>query len=131
MNGLEYYSMFETPKGNPSFPGLDLDKDFPGMTKAIAGSDKFKTYEACTIAAVDFLKSKLAVLNETEERYKIYFEKNQFEGKVNSFEENEIVKIYISDSLDTVYNSLFTARVFFVKSLDDAAFYFNAPSALQ
>lgn len=131
MDGLKYYSMFEFPKSNSSFPGLNLETDFPGMRQAIAGSAEYATYEACAKNAVDFLKAKLAVLNESEERYKIFFEKNQFNETSNGFEQNEIVKIYIADSLDTVYNSLFKARIFFVKSLDDAASYFDAPTTLQ
>lgn len=132
MDGLKYYSMFEFPKGHTSFPGLNLEQDFPGMKQAIAGSEEFNDYQVCTIAALDFLKSKLAVLNATGERYKIFFEKNQFDNNTtNGFEQNEVVKIYIADSMDTVYNSVFKARVFFVKSLDDAASYFDAPSTLQ
>lgn len=131
MNGLKFYTMFEFPKGDSNFPGLDLEADFPGMKSAIAGSERFITYEACTSNALTFLKAKLAVLNATEERYKIFFEKNQFTDTYDDFERNEIVKIYIADSLETVYNSVFQARVFFVKSLEDAASYFDAPSTLQ
>lgn len=131
MDGLKYYSMFEFPKGHSSFPGINLAKDFPGIKQAIAGSEEFISYESCTNAALTFLKSKLAVLNAIEERYKIFFEKNQFDRVSNGFEQNEIVKIYIADSLDSVYNNVFKARVFFVKSIDDAASYFDAPSTLQ
>jgi len=131
MNGLKFYSMFEFPKNNEHFPQLAWDTEFPGIKQAIAGSAEYQTYEACTEAAIKFLKQKLAVLNATEERYKIYFEKNQFNDTQSSFEQNEVVKIYIADSLETVYNNVFQARVYFVKSLDDAASYFDAPTTLQ
>lgn len=132
MDGLKFYSMFEMPKGNTHFPGLDLEKDFPGMVQAVAGSIEYHTYEACTTAAIQFLKSKLAVLNAHEERYKIFFEKNQFNStQGGDWSENEIVKIYIADSLQTVYNSQFTSRVFFVKDLTDIASFFEAPTTLQ
>ena len=131
MNGLKFYSMFEFPKNNEHFPHLNWDSEFPGMKQAIAGSIEYETYEACTTDAVKFLKEKLAVLNATEERYKIFFEKNQFNDTQPGWELNEVVKIYIADSLETVYNNVFQARVYFVKSLDDAASYFDAPTTLQ
>jgi hypothetical protein len=132
MDGLKFYSMFDMPQGNKHFPGLDLEKDFPGMKQVVAGSIEYVTYEACTSAAVQFLKSKLAVLNAKEERYKIFFEKNQFDPQFGGdWSDNEIVKIYIADSLQTVYNSQFKARVFFVKDMTDLASYFDAPSTLQ
>lgn len=131
MDGLKFYSMFEFPKNNEHFPHLNWDAEFPGMKQAIAGSIEYQTYEACTADAVKFLKEKLATLNATEERYKIFFEKNQFTDTQPGWEMNEVVKIYIADSLETVYNNVFQARVYFVKSLDDAASYFDAPTSLQ
>jgi hypothetical protein len=131
MDGLKFYYMIEFPTKNSSFPKLNLDEDFPGIRQAIAGSVEYKTYDTCTAGALKFLKSKLEVLNADDNQFTIFFEKNQFDDKQNDFEENEIVKIYIADSLQSIYNSVFQARVFFVKTHEDSASYFDSPRSLQ
>ena len=134
MDNLNFYYLIEfTPQVNSIFPGLDLN-EFPGMTQAVAGSDEFETYDLAAEAAVAFLKSKLAVLNENDSDHKIFFEKNQFDKTLPSkgeWEENEVVQIYIADSKLTEYNSLFKARVFFVNTEVDDTYIFDAPTTLQ
>lgn len=135
MNGLKFYYLVEfTPQVDSKFPGLDLSKDFPGMSQAVAGSKEYASYELCTTACINFLKTKTEILNKEEDKYKTYFEKNQFENILpasGEWEENEVVKIYIADSKQSVYNSVFLARVFFVNSFDSDSFYIEAPSTLQ
>jgi len=130
MEGLSFYYLVEfTPDVNQKLLGIDLKKDFPSLKQVISGSDDFHTYQGCTEHAVRFLQEKVELLNEGEQRYKIYFEKNQFDS-TGDWEENEVVKIYVADSLQTVYNSLFKARVFFIKPVDLNS-YFEAPKTLQ
>ena len=135
MTVLKYYYLVEfTPQVESKFPGLNLTKDFPGLTQAVAGSDEFNTYEACTNHAVDFLKTKIDILNSEENKYKIFFEKNQFDKTLpaaGEWEANEVVKIYIADSKQSVYNSIFKVRVCFINSVDALSFYMEAPSTLQ
>lgn len=128
MENLKYYSLIEFEPDQEEYFGINLAKDFPSLTKVIVGSENYDSYEGCTKACIGCLNTKLDLLDKTE--FKIYFEKNQFNDS-NRFEENEVVKIYIANSKLTVYNSILTARVFFVKQDLFSAFYFNAPSTLQ
>lgn len=128
MNNLKYYSMIEFEPDQEEYFGINLAKDFPGLNKVIVGSQDFASYEECTETCLNLLKDKLEKLDKSQ--FRIYFEKNQFNGS-SHFEQNEIVKIYIANSKQTVYNSILTARVFFIKSDPLAAFYFDAPSTLQ
>lgn len=135
MNNLKFYYVVEfQPMVDSKFPGLDLSKDFPGLTQAVAGSPEFATYDLCTAAGVNFLKQKLALLNVEEESHKIFFEKNQFDyslTEIGKWEENEVVKIYIAGSKESVYNSVFLLRVFFTNPISENSFYIEAPSTLQ
>ena len=139
MDGLNYYYMIEFPLDNTVFPKIRADNFESGMTRGIAGSDEYETYEEAAKSALAFLKLKLAKLNVDGDRYKIFFEKNQFddEDKPKSiaekynWEENEIIKIYIADSKQTVYNSIFKVRIFFINAKKEAAFYFDAHPTLQ
>jgi hypothetical protein len=128
MDNLKYYSLIEFEPDQEEYFGINLAKDFPGLTKVIVGSENYDSYEDCTKTCLDRLKAKLEVLDKDE--FKIFFEKNQFNGSKN-FEDNEVVKIYIANSKQTVYNSILTARVFFVRQDPFSAFYFDAPSTLQ
>jgi hypothetical protein len=58
MSNLKYYYLVEfTPQVDSKFPGLNLSKDFPGMTQAVAGSIDYDSYEACTTALIEFFKN--------------------------------------------------------------------------
>jgi len=130
MEDLKFYYLIEfTPDIGTEILGINLSKEFPGLNKVVSGSDDFNTYDLCTKACLELLQTKLESLNKSEDgKYKIFFEKNQFTSLDDSWEQNEVVKIYISDSLSTVYNSLFNARVFFRK---ESLFVFDAPKTLQ
>jgi hypothetical protein len=130
MDNLKYYSLIEFEPDQEEYFGINLAKDFPGLNKVVMGSQDYDAYDDCTKACLDILRAKQLVLNKDEVKYGIFFEKNQFNGNGN-FEENEVVKIYVANSEQTVYNSILTARVFFVKKDLFSAFYFDAPSTLQ
>lgn len=132
---LKYYTLFEPNHSLLNNPIFDISKDFPGLSKVVISSIDFDTYIDCVTSALNLLQEKNSVLNNIDkavgDRYKIYFEKNQFSGTDVGFEQTEVLKMYIADSLDEVYNSVFSARVFFSKSPEDAAFCFDAPSTIQ
>jgi len=132
MNGLEFYSLVEfTPDHNQHVLSIDLESDFPGLLQVVAGTDGFKTYDLATEHAITFLRQKIEDLKAEGQDYKLFFEKNQFRGEAQDFEPNEVVKIYIANSQQTIYNSLFKARIFFVPPVDPFASYFATPTTLQ
>jgi hypothetical protein len=133
MDGLKFYYLTNFPYDNVKFPNMSLSNDFPGINQAIANSKEYSTYKQCAQHCVDFLKGKLEILNAgTDIKYKIFFEKNQFDSEelsFSKFEPTEVVKIYIADSTQSIYNSVFKARIFFTKDID--ASYFDAVTTLQ
>jgi hypothetical protein len=133
MDGLKFYYLTNFPYDNAKFPNMSLSNDFSGINQAIVNSLEYSSYQQCAQHCVDFLKSKLNILNsDSETKYKIFFEKNQFDSKelaFSNFESTEVVKIYIADSTQTIYNSVFKARIFFIKDID--ASYLDAVTTLQ
>jgi hypothetical protein len=128
---IKFYYILEFEAALPQFPQLNLSNAFPGFSQAVCGSKEFDEYEKCIHDCVDFMKAKLAVLNKDSETYKIYWVKNQFNELDPNWESTELVKIYIANSSQDVYNGSFRARVFFSKEEVQRAFYFDAPTTLQ
>jgi hypothetical protein len=128
---VAFYYLMEFESEIPEIPQLSLTSGFPGLSSAVAGSNEYETYEEAITKCVEFLKAKLVSLNAESEKYKIYWTKNQFDELDPMWEETELAKIYIASDSQDGYNGPFRARVFFIKTEEQRAFHFAAPSTLQ
>lgn len=130
MEGLNFYYTLEY-NDLTQISDFSLN-EFSSIVCVMSGSRTYKDYDQCSRHIIKVLTAKQQELNALEglDRYSIFFEKNQF-NTIEGWTENEVIKLYVADSLETTYNSLIKARVYFVPNEQDAAFIFEAPATLQ